>query len=224
MEKYHNLTIITRTSARPNSFARLVGSISLQTYKHIKHIVLCDNESAANYTSRILQQAPYPYQIETVKKTSNNHGFYNLYLNHGIKMVDDGYILIIDDDDYILNNKALENFWKRSKPEKGFYIVQFLRGLKVKPQAHLFSKISYQAGDTSPIIVGKIGTSCAIFKQQHVKNACWNDMLGSDFLFIRQLAQNNNYTFIPVPIVQATAVKNGGIPNDIFDQHNNKYQ
>jgi glycosyltransferase involved in cell wall biosynthesis len=215
MTKSPGLTIITRTSARPNAFARLVKSISEQTYKNIKHIVLCDNYPAYTYAKRTSKQVKYPMQVEMVERTGNGRAFYNLYLNRGIEMVDSDYILFVDDDDFLIDNTCIERFWNHPKPDTGFYVVRFVRKTNPKPRAVYFRKGSYKAGDLSPLRMGKIGGSCVIFTREQAAKAKWDDRLASDFRFIKQLAMNNDYTFIPVTIVKATVVKNGGRLYDI---------
>lgn len=218
MGENQKLTIITRTSARPNQFIRLVKSIAKQSYKNIFHLVLCDNPIAYKYASQTLihhyHTIGIQFAINTVLRTSPNPGFYNLYLNHGITQVNNGYILFVDDDDYLVNDTCIERFWNHPKPGKGFYIIQYLRGERAKPKPLYFPKITYKAGDTFPIVLGKIGGSAVIFQPRHAQNARWDDKLGGDYRFIRQLAANNDYTFIPIPVVQATPTGNKGNSND----------
>lgn len=218
MSKTPCLTIVTRTSARPNAFARLVSSISKQTHKYIKQLVLCDNYAAYTYASRMSKQVKYSMQVEKVERTGTGRAFYNLYLNRGIELVKDGYILFVDDDDYLIDNTCIERFWQHPKQDTGFYVVQFIRKTSPKPRAVYFHKGSYKAGDLSPMHFGKIGGSCVIFTRQQAANAKWDDRLASDFRFIKQLARHNDYSFVPIVIVKATTVKNGGQANDIGKQ------
>jgi hypothetical protein len=218
MGENQKLTIITRTSTRPNQFSRLVQSIAKQSYKNIFHLVLCDNAAAYEYVSDTLiahyHTIGLQFAIHNVFRTSKNPGFYNLYLNYGIGQVNNGYIIIIDDDNYLTDHTCIERFWNKTKPDDGFYIVQYLRGERIKPKSSYFHEVNYKAGNTSPIMLGKIDSSCAIFQPKHADNALWDDQLASDYRFIKQLAANNNYTFIPMPLVQTTPTGNKGVPND----------
>lgn len=215
MPKSNQLTIITRTSARPTRFLKLVQSIATQTYPNIHHLVLCDNSKAFEYATRILKNNQRcPFTVHMVQKSSQARAFYNLYLNKGIELVEDGYILFVDDDDHLVNATCIAEFWNHPKPDDGFYIVQFLRGTKPKPNPTLFPNHHCQAGDTSGIRPGRIGGSCIIFTAQHAINAHWDDQLASDFRFIMQLAKKNSFTFIPVKIVQATPTGNKGVLYD----------
>lgn len=207
------LTIITRTSFRPIEFRKATNSILNQTYTNIHHLVLCDNDQAVQYVEEYYKRKKNKnYSIHKVQKQSNEIGFYNLYLNEGIKLTNqDSYILILDDDDYLINKNCITQFFEKIKPFHGFHIVQFRRKTNnVKPKPELFKEIDYNKGDTKPIVVGKIGGSCVIFKKHHAINAKWDDELAADYRFIKQLATDNDYTFIPHIIVQSTPTGNKG--------------
>ena len=214
----HKLTIITRTSARPKQFERLVQTIVKQTYRNMHHLVICDNAQAYEYASEILiryyHKANIRFSIRHVSTNRVNPGFYNLYLNYAIEQVNDGFILFVDDDDYLVDDTCIERFWNHPKPDFGFYVVQYLRGQRAKPKPTLFPNINYKAGDTSPIVLGKIGGSAVIFRPRHADKAKWDDMPASDYRFIMQLAANNSYTYIEMPIIQSTPTGNLGVPNE----------
>lgn len=215
------LTIITRTSNRPALFRRLRESIQNQTINQneIYHLILADNLESYQYAFEILNQGvdykkedPLPAaRVSLVQKpNSNGRGFYNLYLNEGVEIVANGWIMFVDDDDYLVNNYCLQEVVDILKDESRFYIIQFLRGTKVKPPESLFAKHQYRAGDTSPIVSGKIGSSCIIVPATMAKKARWDDGLGADYRYIRDLALQFPYSFYPIPVVQATKKGNKG--------------
>lgn len=207
------LTIITRTSFRPIEFRKATNSILNQTYTNIHHLVLCDNDQAVQYVEEYYKRKKNKsYSIHRVQKQNNEEGFYNLYLNEGIKLTNqDSYILILDDDNYLINKNCITQFFEKTNPFHGFYITQFRRKTNnIKPNPELFKEINYNKGNTKPIIKGKIDSSCAIFKKHHAINAKWDDKLAADYRFIKQLATDNDYTFIPHIIVQSTPTGNKG--------------
>ena len=207
------LTIITRTSFRPIEFRKATNSILNQTYTNIHHLVLCDNDQAVQYVEEYYKRKKNKnYSIHKVQKQNNEEGFYNLYLNEGIKLTNqDSYILILDDDNYLINKNCITQFFEKTNPFHGFYITQFRRKTSnIKPNPELFKEINYYKGNTKPIIKGKIDSSCAIFKKHHAINAKWDDKLAADYRFIKQLATDNDYTFIPHIIVQSTPTGNKG--------------
>lgn len=207
------LTIITRTSFRPLKFGITANSVLSQTYPDIHHLILCDNDKAVRYVEKYYKNKKYKnYSIHRVLKQSNEEAFYNLYLNKGIELAsDESYILFLDDDDKLIDENCISLFFQKRKQFHGFYIVQFRRKPNnVKPKPALFKNIDYSKGDTNPIIKGRIGGSCVIFKKSHAINAAWDDKFAADYRFIIQLAQNNDYTFMPHIIVQSTYIGNKG--------------
>lgn len=203
------ITIITRTSSRPELLQRLITSVMAQNCKEIKHLILADNQKAVNYTEKICQRLKYKAQVVKVRKESDNNGFYNLYLNTGISLVTSGWIALIDDDDYIFS-QGLKRILPLLKDEKRIYICQYLRGQKVKPMTGLFSKINYHAGDNARILCGTIGGGCLIFQQKHAAGILWDDKRCADFRFIKRMTAKNDYTFIPIVLQKATATGNKG--------------
>ena len=207
------LTIITRTSSRKELFLRLVKSINNQPMRRdIQQIVLADNEDAYNYASDIcFWLAKYSYRVAMVKSKSDSPGFYNLYINDGLEMVKDGWILIVDDDDYLEGeNLSSLLYLINDEREAKFYIVQFYRGHKVKPPVNLFANWRYKAGDSSPIVRGKIGSSCILFRKDQCEGILWDDKLAADYRFIKAMAEQNDYVFIPSALVRATISGNKG--------------
>lgn len=215
-----NLTIITRTSNRPLGLKKLMQSIASQTYvDHITHIILADNQTATMYAHRIADSFPgYNYKVFFVQVKTRIRGFYNLYLNHGIQLVDDDLILFVDDDDYLTSNTCIQDFFasadivlsNQQTANSHFFIVQFLRGSKIKPDKSYFPQTYYPAGHTSNIIVGKIGGSCIIFTKKQAHGILWKAQMAADYDFIRNMAARNPYIFLPIPIVQATPKGNKG--------------
>ena len=203
------ITIITRTSNRPALLERLIKTIVFQSYKDITHLILADNNRAVDYTTKICHKLKYKAKVVKVKKESNNNGFYNLYLNTGIQLVNEGWIMFVDDDDYLIGN-CIEKIMTQIKDENRIYICQYLRSYRAKPMKELFKNINYQAGQNDNFKCGNIGGGCLIFKKSQVKGCLWDDRRCSDFRFIKQMTAINNYTFIPIVAQRTTPSGNKG--------------
>lgn len=210
------ITIITRTSGRPDAFTKNVQSFIDQTaIENICHLVVCDNDKALSYALNICCEAQkkqplYKYEILRVVKNSNNQAFYNLYFNTAIQFVKNNWILLVDDDDYLINNTCIEILLSNVNSSNMFYIFQFARGSRLKPAANMFKKKFYLKGNIEGINRGTIGGSCILFTKNHAKNCLWDDRFASDFRFILQMAYKHDYKFIPVVVVQATPTGNKG--------------
>jgi hypothetical protein len=107
------INILTRTSKRPLGFRRCAESVQLQTYPNVRHIVSVDDDQDLEYV--------YPYTKDVVvldrklieaEPDIDNPGIgrrfiFNKYLNHLIASADDGWIIILDDDDYLVDQDVL---------------------------------------------------------------------------------------------------------------------
>jgi len=200
------ITIITRTHDRPEMLKRNIESIKKQTYKKIIHLIVADNEKAEKYAKELNPEAI----VIRVKKSSDGKAFYNLYLNEAMKHVKEGWMMFVDDDDYLINPNCIKELMKAMKDDKLVYICRFRRGERLKPAKAYFKKINYTAGENKQIKSGKIGGSCIVFRPEQIKGSKWDDNYSSDYRFIKQMTNRNDYKFVANCIVQATAQCNRG--------------
>ena len=100
------INILIRTSERPKAFKRCIESIAAQTYRNVRLIVGNDNNDSycADYNP-----VRYKREIRTNHLIDNVLHFpYNSYLNDLLKQVQEGWVMILDDDDMFFNNRSLE--------------------------------------------------------------------------------------------------------------------
>lgn len=99
------INILVRTSNRPNYFHKCIQSILTQSYHNYRIIVSVDDDITEEYVK------PYKLDYIRVKKLQSDadqSAPYNLYINQLMNQVDRGWILILDDDDYLAHSLALE--------------------------------------------------------------------------------------------------------------------
>lgn len=77
-----------RTSGRPNFFQRCYDSVKAQTYGNYNILVSDDGDS--DYV--------YDYPVQVVKVTPGKGIFWNDYMNHLLKHVNQGWVIYLDDD------------------------------------------------------------------------------------------------------------------------------
>ena len=94
------INILTRSGKREQSFLNLKKSILEQSYKNIRHIISCDDPKC-----NFLKDQEVVYVKKEPKK---GKCFYNLYLNKLAECVNDGWVLILDDDSKLINKQFLE--------------------------------------------------------------------------------------------------------------------
>ena len=109
------INILTRTGTRQQCFRNLQSSIREQTHRRIRHILSVD--------VRPVQQCFQCKDCELieVQKRTSGRCPYNAYLNELASRVDDGWVIILDDDARLIAPTFLENLSRectRSDPNE----------------------------------------------------------------------------------------------------------
>lgn len=105
-EKSPHFNILTRTAKRPKYFEALCKSIDEQDYLNWSHHVITDDPESSPYIEIQGREPTITTRLE--KREDINHHFpYNLYVNELYRNINEGYVLLIDDDDCFLTARAL---------------------------------------------------------------------------------------------------------------------
>ena len=186
------INIITRTSNRPNGFDRNYRSIKNQTYKNINHIVIYDNPTD-------LEKYLFKYDgLTTIwvdrEKLKNNYmgphflgkffwtSYHNLYFNPILKTIDEGWIIFLDDDDYLKDEFTIENISKKLIDEDTILIWKMLIGeTNIIPNDDAFL--------TKKIELGNIGGSCFTVHSKWAKEYQWDAFKCADFRYLNSLSK-----------------------------------
>lgn len=176
------LNILTRTSNRPLGFDKCFYSVKNQTYKNINHIVSYDTEKDLSYLNNYKIKKIKVHKNEKILPPLNNDKKfwftpYNLYCNTLLDTVDDGWILFLDDDDFLDNNKVIEQLMDKIKDENTLYIIK-MKNSNNETIPRNFNNKKIQRGN--------IGTSCVVFNSKF-KNVKWDSYKCADFRFIEKL-------------------------------------
>lgn len=100
------VTIIITTYSRPNTLDRAIKSCLNQTYSNLEIIVVDDNGDGARFrkeTESVMKKYKNEKNIKYIKHKKNLNGANAR--NTGIKNSVGDYILFLDDDDELINNK-----------------------------------------------------------------------------------------------------------------------
>lgn len=179
------INILIRTSYRPNGFKRLLESIESQTFKNVKLIVSYDDDRALSYI---------PENIEKVRvHKSSKLFFYDDYVNDLKNLVTEGWFCVIDDEDYIIDNNALDRVYRHLKGSDGA-IVQFSRNGRLKPSNEFIK--------AKQIRKGKIGMPCLFLHHSH-KNLVNLDgsLPAADYTWIKEISKRIKLKFIQSIVV-----------------------
>jgi hypothetical protein len=174
------INIITRTSNRPYEFLRCRESIINQTYKNINHVVICDNIDAAKYSADHCDQL-YILDKETVIKKYPYTDFgtgdfapYNLYFNEVHHKLN-GWILYLDDDDYLIDNKALETMVSQINNEDTLVIFK----------ANFWNEFTIPNNFENYPQINNVGGGTVLFHSKYVID--WDCWKCADFRLIEKL-------------------------------------
>lgn len=192
------LNILTRTSNRPDEFERLYQSIKNQKNNTLiyKHIVCYENDEDINYLSkyddieifRVNRKEIYvKYKDKGFNLDHNNPNcfIHNLYMNELMDKVDEGFIIFIDDDDYLYNDDVFDDIEKILKDID-------VDTLAVVQMAHPNTrKLPHKSFiERKEIRQGEIGTPCVIFNSKYVSHELrWEGWRAHDYHFIVKLNQ-----------------------------------
>jgi glycosyltransferase involved in cell wall biosynthesis len=186
------INIITRTSNRPNGFDRNYCSIKNQTYKNINHIVIYDNHSD-------FEKYLFKYDNITTKwvdrdKLKTNYmgphflgkffwpSYHNLYFNPILKTIDEGWIIFLDDDDYLFDKDSVQKIVNHLQDEDTLYIWKMLsNGNIIIPKEIAFKM--------KKIELGNIGNNCFTFHSKWSKETQWDAFKCADFRFVKTLSE-----------------------------------
>jgi hypothetical protein len=160
----------------------MITSVYSQKHKDYRLIISADNEETAEY---VKSYNISPIMISSIVRRDLNHNPYNLYNNRLMDEVKNGWIMFGDDDDYIPNPDTFGKIAGICKDIDTIYIFRMvdLQNGQVIPGFKTFGK-AIQFGD--------IATPNFVFNAKWKDTARWQDKRGGDFMFIRDLINNNS--------------------------------
>lgn len=178
------ISILVRTSYRPQGFSKLMASID-----HPCNVIVCfDDDRALEYLNN------YPFlTVFKVEKTGGRFD-YNLYVN-ALVQAGTGHMIVVDDDDTLIPGSiaALDLLLQPGQS----YIVPFMRGTLMKPTpAQINNK---------DIAIGWIGLPCLILWHEHKQFVQFDHTEEADYKAIKRLSRAVSLNWINLPIVSSPA-------------------
>jgi glycosyltransferase involved in cell wall biosynthesis len=186
------ITVLVRTSNRPELFNRCIASIESQTYSDYNILVAYDDDRALSYI---------PDRLDKIKVTPDKSFpfYWNLYCNDLKENVNNGWFLYCDDDDYLTGRTCLEELSKELLNPDEAVICRFIRNRKPKPDTYHFSN--------KIVVRGKIGGSCIVLHHSKKNVAMWDGYKAADYRFICDVKKRMPLKWVNVTVV--TAGNNG---------------
>lgn len=177
------INILTRTGSREKYYKTLKNSIDKQTHTEILHIKSNDNPNC-NY---LIDED----NVIEVTIQNKSDAFYNLYLNTLIDNVNDGWIIILDDDSIIIDNNFIKNLsdvCEKSNPDEILiYQVYIDRRKRILPPDDNMIKNKFERR--------KIDMSCFCFHNSISKEFRIGNGFQGDFDFLENIKNSKKYKF-----------------------------
>jgi glycosyltransferase involved in cell wall biosynthesis len=179
------INILTRTSGRPLGFKRCHESVKNQTYKNVRHIVSIDNLQDEEYVKEcgvdyfLMDKDAISKEADIPDPKTGPRFIYNLYLNKLIEKVNDGWIIILDDDDYLTDNNVLQKVANIAKSNTDMLLWQMKY-----PNGGLLPSLQ-ELG--KPPRLARIGMPCFAIHSGIAKTIKFDGWKCGDFRFIQKV-------------------------------------
>jgi glycosyltransferase involved in cell wall biosynthesis len=179
------INILIRTSGRPNYFNRCIDSIEKQVYKNHRILVSADSDETAEY---VRARGITPVLVPRFSRTEENTFPWNLYLNTLKSKVTEGWIIIIDDDDFLKNKSCLKNIVDSLPDENSLlvYKMKFPNG-SVIPDPDFWMQ--------TPFTRKHIAMPCFCFHSKMKNLVHFDGKRAGDFRFINDLLNYVDKTY-----------------------------
>jgi glycosyltransferase involved in cell wall biosynthesis len=175
------LNVLIRTGNSPDGFKRAVNSVKAQTYRPFRIIVSYDSPVSEAYTTGF-------DRIKVVRKAikSYKHKPYNLYLNQLFQAVKEGWIFVLDDDDWIENKEAFRFLLNGTSEDTLVLMRMRWPDGRIIPEDGYFGK--------KPV-VKHIGMPCILFHSNWKNCHTFDEGRRADFKLVTKLCETIPYVF-----------------------------
>jgi hypothetical protein len=196
------LTVVIRTHDRPEMFKRAIESVRNQTHKNIDIVVGVDTADSMKYA----KQFKPTKIIECTPRERKGHQDFpaNEYISNLIQHITEGYILILDDDNYIADPEGVEKLFSQIDKELCVYIIRYRY-----PDGQLFP--NNQLFNSKTIQNGGIDWASCVFHARLRDVAKTKPLYNADFHFITSLVDYIKVTkWIDLALVHTETPGNDG--------------
>lgn len=166
----NKIHIVIRTHLRKSNFKKVMISINQQSYSNYIIHVVYDHMNSLKY---IKDEFVDKMVVHKAKRNSDKNAFFDLYCNDIKNKIIDGWIMFLDDDNYLIHENCLKIINEHLKEK--IVVWSFLRPDKlITPN---LKKLKY----------GEIDNCSYIFHHSIKKDGQFGDYYGSDFKFVNSV-------------------------------------
>ena len=184
------LNILTRTGNRPNRFRRCRESVKAQEWGgKIRHIVSID--CPCDYVEANVVVPAYGDVSPSVPVEQMKHrdAPYNLYVNDLLAAVNDGWILVLDDDDELLTADAIAKLEPHMDDEDNLIVSKFAMGSR--NQTFIMPKAFGRE-----LVMNDVPCSCYIYHSKHKAFGLWHTKYAGDYYAAHNLSEKLNTVWV----------------------------
>lgn len=198
--------ILTRTSGRPNAFKRNHESIQKQTFKNWTQIVSVDDPESKKYVDKydvksvFVDKSFLEKQKDIPNPKTGGRFPYNLYFNVLLKKIKtNGWVIFLDDDDYLANPNVLKKIAKNIKSNSDLVVwkMQFNPNTSIPRNFNTFPRLY------------DVGAPCVAVFSKMAKSVKWDGWKCGDFRYIHKVHSKAKQ----VRVINEDLVMIGGIGN-----------
>ena len=164
------LNILIRTSMRPEYFKTCIESVLSQNYTNYNIFICYDKKESLTYLEKY--STIHNISIHYIEINSDEKYKFNLYNNFLMSLVNDGFILFLDDDDMFAHNNVLKIINENILNDDSILLWKFMRP----------DKVIYPS-NVENIQLGEIDTTSACFHNKKKGLSVWNDKKNGDYYF-----------------------------------------
>jgi hypothetical protein len=188
------ITLLIRTSNRPELFTRCLTSIRQQTYKDIHVIVGYDDNASLAYIPEDIHTAP-------VIANKGIPYYYDLYCNQLKTYVNEGWFMFLDDDDFLHSPTVLEELASHFEGPHKAIVCQFLRKGAPKPLDRLIQ--------ARQVIEGRIGLPCLVAHHSVKQIGKLDGYKAGDYRYVKTVTELVTTKFVSLVVVESDRRSNG---------------
>ena len=178
--------ILTRTNNRPKYFFLCHKSIKSQDFEGtVNHYISIDEPKTMEYID-MYRNTLKIVNVQRKQKSQSNSFPYNDYLNTMLSNVENGWVMVLDDDDKMMKKESLSIIYEKIK-ELGENAEDTLLLWKVKIGTRICPSVACFGRHIRRNDISNIGFA---FHVKHKDKAYWPEIRGGDFKCIEALSQH----------------------------------
>jgi len=219
------LYILTRTSNRPKAFNKCVASIMNSDIDFdLRHIIATDDPESLRYIdthpddysffTTMLLMKPHIKDAITDRNMVCRPAPYNLMFNDMHDTIEEGWVMYLDDDDYIYDPQILKTLYESLTPNSLTLFNGLFNGKKILPTDKAVNAL--KSRKDAPI--GSIGGRCfamdiTLLKKHNIE---WDGYKCADNRFVNKVAKvAESINYLPITVTATQGEAGNGQKKDL---------